>query len=63
MKTAVALVARHAHLVAFARITIDSDTMGGMPTIRGLHIPGWAKGLAVGGTGSRLGLYRRAGVQ
>jgi uncharacterized protein (DUF433 family) len=25
--------------VAFERITVDPDTMGGMPTIRGLRIP------------------------
>jgi uncharacterized protein (DUF433 family) len=26
-------------LVAFERITVDPDTMGGMPCIRGLRIP------------------------
>jgi uncharacterized protein (DUF433 family) len=30
---------RYARLVAFERITVDPDTMGGMPTIRGLRIP------------------------
>jgi uncharacterized protein (DUF433 family) len=30
---------RYAHLVAFERITVDPDVMGGMPTIRGLRIP------------------------
>ena len=30
---------RYAHLVAFERITVDPDLMGGMPTIRGLRIP------------------------
>jgi len=30
---------RYAHLVASERITVNSDVMGGMPTIRGLRIP------------------------
>ena len=29
---------RYAHPVAFERITVDPDLMGGMPTIRGLRI-------------------------
>src|SRR6266536_1407794 len=30
---------RYAHLATFERITVDPDTMGGRPTIRGLRIP------------------------
>jgi uncharacterized protein (DUF433 family) len=30
---------RYARGVAFERITIDPDVMGGMPTVRGLRIP------------------------
>jgi uncharacterized protein (DUF433 family) len=33
------MIRRYPRVVAFERITVNPDVMGGMPTIRGLRIP------------------------